>query len=220
MKIITVLIILTLFIGCDDMNNINQEYIDRGETIYTGVVDSIEASPGYNRVRVNWFINSDPRVKKTVIYWNEGKDSTVVQITRQDNIPTHHELTFSVPEGAYVFQFVTKDNEGHHSVNTTFSEISVSIYGDRYIAGLSNRPVASINTTKITWGDVESVTILYTTVSYVDDEGVKQVIKVENDSTETPLPGAQAGTDVSVVTTFIPVNGLDEVNALPRVYTL
>jgi hypothetical protein len=202
------------------MNNINQEYIDRGETIYTGVVDSIKASPGYNRVRVNWYINSDPRVRKTVIYWNEGKDSTVVQVSRQDNTPTYHELTFAVPEGAYVFQFVTQDNEGHHSVNTTFSEISVNIYGNRYIAGLNNRPVASVNTTKIVWGDVESVTIQYTTVYYTDDAGAAQVIRVENDVTETPLPGAQTGTAISVVTTFKPLNGLDEVDALPRVYTL
>jgi len=221
--ILTIMLCLSaalLYIACDDMNSINQEYLDRGETIYTGVVDSVLASPGNNRVWFNWFINYDPRITKTVIYWNEKKDSTVIPINRTSTDVKSFETTLNIAEGSYVFQFVTKDDEGHYSVNITTSEISVDVYGARYIAGLMNRSVSSITTSKIVWGDVETASLLFTTVSYTDKNGVSRSIRVENDEAETTLTDAQTGIRVSIVSTFLPVGGLDEVEALAKTYTL
>ena len=58
----------SLLVGCDGMNSINQKYYDRGETIYTGIVDSINVYPGYGKVAFDWQINADPRINKLIAY--------------------------------------------------------------------------------------------------------------------------------------------------------
>lgn len=58
--------------SCENINDVHEEYLKRGEEIYTGVVDSLEAYPGNERIKFTWMINADPRITKTVIYWNDG----------------------------------------------------------------------------------------------------------------------------------------------------
>jgi hypothetical protein len=202
------------------MNSIHQEYLDRGEAVYTGVVDSVKAKPGFKRAWLQWYLNSDLRITKTVIYWNDSRDSMVIDISRTENAPSEHETIIPVKEGSYVFRFNTKDNLGHSSVNATFSEITVNVYGDTYVRNQINRTVTSINTSKIVWGPIESVTMLYTTVSYTDTSGETKTVRAENSDTETPIPDAQAGTTVTVFSTFMPKGGLDEINGLPKTYNL
>ncbi|MDR1517263.1 MAG: DUF4998 domain-containing protein [Dysgonamonadaceae bacterium] len=205
--------------GCDDMYSIHQEYLDRGEAVYTGVVDSVKAKAGYKRTWVQWFLNSDPRITKTVIFWNDNKDSLVVDISRSVNEPSAHETIIPVAEGSYVFKFITRDNFGHRSVDATFSEITVNVYGDTYVRNQINRTITSVAPSKIVWGVIETETMLYTTITYTDTSGEEKVVKVENSDTETAI-AAQSGTIVTVVSTFQPKNGLDEVNGLPKTYEI
>jgi hypothetical protein len=209
--------------ACDDMNSLHQDDIDRGETIYTGKVDSIKAFPGNNRVRFSWLVDSDPRITKTVIYWNSGKDSTVIPVTRTvaDTVTASTEL--AIPEGAYTFEFVTKDDYGHRSLKV---ETSVSIYGEKYGATLPNRNIRTMEasagpTLKIIWSPVETVTALYTVLQYMDytnpSNPVQQTVRIENDVTETILENIRLEPFL-VTTTYNPENGLDPVDATTREY--
>jgi hypothetical protein len=203
------------------MNSVNQAYLDRGETFYTGKISSLQAIPGNGRVKFLWTVNSDPRITRTMIYWNEGVDSATVAVnrTRPDSIELEHVL--SLPEGNYVFEFVTKDDKGHRSLGV---ERTVGIYGVKYIASLQNRNVASITLSKITWLSTVSSTIQYVTVRYTDytdpDHPEQKALRVENADTETTLSGAKSGEELSVTTSYLPENGLDIVDALPKIYTL
>jgi hypothetical protein len=214
---------LLFFAGCEDMNSINQEYFDRGETFYTGKIDSLKSFPGNGRVRFSWQINSDPRITRTVIYWeqNNGIDSSAVAVNRTNSGVVELEKELNLPEGNYIFEFVTKDDDGNRSLAV---ERSVSIYGNKYIASLQNRDVSSVTVSKITWLAISSQTIQYTTVRYTDytdpNNPVSKAVRVENRDMETPLPGAKSGEELSVITSYLPVNGLDIVDALPKVYTL
>ena len=38
--------------SCENINDVHEEYLKRGEEIYTGVVDSLEAYPGNERIKV------------------------------------------------------------------------------------------------------------------------------------------------------------------------
>jgi hypothetical protein len=211
--------ILFLFAACGDMNDINREYLLRGESIYTGAVDSISSAPGFNKVWFRWRLNADPRITKTVIYWNDSRDSTVVAIDRAINQPDYHETTFAVAEGSYVFKFVSKDDYGNKSVNAGTSEASVNIYGERYRQGLHARGISSVDPTRIVWYNAETTT-LYTTVTYTDTNGAHVVLRIENEEMETSLPDAASGITVIIVTTFLPAGGLDEVESPPRTLTL
>jgi hypothetical protein len=130
-------------------------------------------------------------------------------------------MELSLPEGHYIFKFVTKDNNGNHSLAV---ERSVSIYGDKYIALLQNRNVVSVSVSKIKWAAVSSQETLYTTVQYADytdpDHPATRTLRVKNEDTETVLPGAKSGEPLSVTTSYLPANGIDIVDALPKIYTL
>jgi hypothetical protein len=210
--------------GCDDMNSLHQQYIDRGEIFYTGKCDSVKAFAGNGRVKFTWLLNSDPRINRTMIYWNGGIDSVEIPVTRAQKGVILLETILPVKEGSYSFIFVTMDAKGHSSLEV---ERSTQIYGPKYIATLTNRNLSfrlTGNSLTINWNPVESEYIQYTTVNYTDysnpaNPAPKSVV-VANESTQTLLPGIRAGDTFSVISTFLPENGLDMIDASPREYTL
>ena len=56
--------------ACGDMDSIHEQYSGRPEKIYIGRVDSLKAHGGLNRTMLSWYMNSDPKIDSTVIYWN------------------------------------------------------------------------------------------------------------------------------------------------------
>lgn len=189
------LFLLYILSACDDVNSIHQKYYDEGEDIYTGVVDSLKAYAGYEKVRFSWEVNGDPRITKTVIYWNQRADSTIVQVNRTQSgrLPIIYDLT-NMEEGNYIFEFITRDAEGHFSLPT---EIVVLVYGDSYIQTLRNRIVSSITkqadkSMLIQWDAIASSAIQYVTVKYKIGDA-EQSIRVENEETQTVLKGLNTG---------------------------
>ncbi|MDR2775393.1 MAG: carbohydrate-binding protein [Tannerella sp.] len=140
MKFFGICFCLLCIMSCEDMNSISQEYFDRGETFYTGKIRSLQSLSGNNRVKFLWTVNSDPRITKTVIYWNEGMDSTTVAVNRTQPDSVQLEKVIELPERNYLFEFVTKDDAGHRSLSV---ERSVTVYGEKYTASLPNRDVVS-----------------------------------------------------------------------------
>jgi hypothetical protein len=218
-------ICLFCFVACEDMDILHQEYLDRGEEIYTGIIDSLKAFPGNNRVKFTWQINSDPRITKTVIYWNEGLDSLIVEANRTQTGPIKMETLFSIPEGSYIFEFITKDNEGHRSLS---SERTVEVYGEKYASILRNRVIKSMNlndgnSLRLVWHPTEA-TVQYATIRYTDytdpSNPVQQNVRVENQATETVLSGVRPGETLSVITSHLPEGSLDILDTLPREYII
>lgn len=203
-------------IACDDINSLHEEYLDWGEIIYTGAVDSLKAYPGDNRVKLTWEIGLDPRITKVVIYWDSRLDSVVIPVNRTQPERMEMEHLINIPEGGYLFEVATKDDEGHQSM---YTEKSVDVYGTKYAALLRNRMVSSMAYTsdtelKITWSKVEYATTQYTTVRYNG-----KTIKVENDDTTTLLT-VTPGETFEVYSNHLPVGGLDTIDALPKVYKM
>lgn len=216
-------IMLFSMIRCDDMNSIHEKYYDLGEDIYTGVVDSLKSFSGYEKIKFNWEINADPRITKSVIFWNNRADSIVVDVNRTQSgrLPMTYNIS-SIAEGSYVFEFITRDDEGHFSLPT---EIVVEVYGDSYIESLKNRSIASIakqadGSMLIEWDDIASTTVQYVTVNYMVNDTMKSV-RVENDDTETVLTGLKTGDIISIVTTHLPTDdALETLDALPKEYAM
>jgi hypothetical protein len=130
---------------------------------------------------------------------------------------------FAIPEGAYTFEFITKDDYGHRSLKV---ETSVSIYGEKYGATLPNRNIRIMEASagpalKITWSPVETVTALYTVLKYTDYTNpaspVQRTVRIENEETETVLDNIRLE-PFQVTTTYKPENGLDPVDATTREY--
>lgn len=222
-KFITALCLLFSMIACDNMNSLHEDDLKQGEILYTGIVDSVKALVGNNRIQFSWLINADPRIKKTVIYWNEGRDSSVIDVNRTADGILLMEKELNIPEGSYIFEFVTKDNNEHRSLSV---ELPVEIYGEKYGSLLANRDISSMTVSSgpdlnIVWSGVVSNALLYSTLVYTDHSNpsnpVQKTIRVENDDLSTFLPGIRLE-PFTVVSTYKPTGGLDEVNAQTRSY--
>lgn len=230
MKIIAKLIFslcLLCFIACDNINSLHEQYLERGEGIYTGVIDSLKAFPGNNRIKMTWEINADPRITQTVIYWADRTDSLVIDVNRLKPGVMLMEAIFDIPEGSYIFEIITKDDFGNKSL---YVQKTVEVYGDKFIAQLKSRRIASFsavtnNTVTINWLTVEDLTLLHTTVQYKDYTNplnpVIKTVKVENKELKTQLSGIKAGEKITVISSFLPVaEALDVTDALPKLYDL
>ena len=134
------------------------------------------------------------------------------------------ETIVNLPEGTYIFEFATKDDDGHQSL---YVEQSVEIYGDKLIQTLRNRNVEDIsdisgNSTKVSWYPIEDQTIQYTTIKYLDfsdpDNPTEKKLRIENTEMETTLSGIRSGEILEVVSSHLPANGLDIIDALPKGY--
>ena len=215
-------ILMSLASGCDDMNSINQKYYDQGERIYTGVVDSIKVFPGYEKVEFSWLINADPRITKVVLYWNQRADSVVVPVQREVyKVDTMVYRIESIPEGNYIFEFLTRDDDGHKSLT---KETSVTVYGEEYCSTLMNRSVISISkqadgSVLIEWGYVPSENIQYTIVEYPVDGGT-DTVHVSNSSSSTVISGPNTGDEIKVSSVYLMENALEEIAAGSRTYTV
>jgi hypothetical protein len=220
--VIPLLFLLCTAISCDDINSIHQKYYDQGEDIYTGIIDSLKTYAGYGRVRFEWEVNADPRITKVIIYWRQRADSVTVDVnrTQSGSIPMSYYLE-NINEGSYIFEFMTRDNDGHHSLT---KEATVTVYGEAYAQTLRNRGVSSIvkqlnGDMLITWDAISSRDILYTTIEYTLN-GETESIRVENSDTETSLTKLQSGDAISVCTTYLPENSLDLMDSPKRIFTM
>jgi len=210
--------ILMAIACCDDMNSVSKEFYDRGEMIYTVMPDSLFATPGYNKVRIDVKLPTDKRITKAIVYWDEQRDSAVIDVT---STPSKQSVVKELPEGVYLMEAMTKDNYGHRSRSLN---VTVEVYGDTYISNLRNRGVQTVKTeatgATITWYAIETTSIQYATVEYSDYTNaaspVKRTVQVSNDATTTFLSGAKSGERYTIVTRFHPEGGLDAVDALPK----
>ncbi|MDR3245333.1 MAG: DUF4998 domain-containing protein [Prevotellaceae bacterium] len=219
------LCLLMCIMSCDDNNSLHQKYLDEGETLYAGKVEAILPMPGNERIKFEWALNSDPRIYKTVFFWNDGEDSEEVLINRSQSGFLIKEATFDIPEGIHTFEIINVDDEGHTSIPV---EITAQIYGPTYISRLLNRTIKSSSlsgsTLTIDWASIESDLVQYTTVRYTDRTNpanpVARSLVVENSDTQTVIEGVEEEDVFSVSTAYLPEGGLDILDAVPVEYTI
>lgn len=220
--IAALILAVSLMASCDDMNSINQKYYDRGETIYTGIVDSINVYPGYEKVAFDWLINADPRITKVVMFWNMRQDSLVVPVNRTVyKIDTMAYTIESIPEGNYIFEFITRDDEGNHYIT---KEATVIVYGEDYCKTLRNRSLSSLSRdseggTVLSWIDSPSTDILYSLVRYKVG-GIEKIDTVYNLETTTTLTGLATGDEIAISSVYLLKGALEPITAAPRYYTV
>jgi hypothetical protein len=215
------LYLMQSLVSCDGMNDIHKKYYDMGEGIYTGALSALSIQYGFEKVHFMCLLNADPRITKTIIYWNLRQDSVEIPIVRTQSGSIVIERTLTLPEGNYSFQFVTRDDQGHSSLAR---EASVEILGNTYKQGLRNRSVISIEklTTgdmQIKWDAIASKEIQYVAL-YYELNGQPQTTIVENSETVTVLTGLQTGDKLSVVTYFLPPYSMELFDAPARTFTM
>lgn len=140
------------FIGCSDMNDKHELFMEEGERIYIGKVDSLKIFPGKNRVNIRFWA-SDPRVKSVRFYWTPSSDSILIDVIKTSPLDSF-EVSIgetsgftTIKEGNYILEAITYDDAGNSSIPY---EATMKIYGDKYRSTLTNRVLSSMEYTNET----------------------------------------------------------------------
>ena len=212
-KILSIIaFICTLFIaGCSDLNDMHQKYLDRGEKIYVGKIDSLKVNGGYYRAQIEGLMHYANTAKECVIRW--GKDSVVVSLDNFSMNDTLRVIIDGLEEGNNEFYVQTYDKDGNSSLNELCAGI---VYGEQYINTLAQKFISGLKLENdgihISWGyaeDVVAVEIEYETQT----QGMVRLIEPGNVS-KTILPDWKAGGKISYKNAIIPAG-----KAIDTLYT-
>jgi hypothetical protein len=203
---ILVLAAMVLFVASCSKSDEFKQYNANGENSYTGKLDSAKVFSGRLRVRLTGILPADPKITKTVIWWNDKRDSIVFPVIK-GGTPQLFDKIFNVDEGVKIFKIQTFDAAGNASVVVNATGI---VYGPRYESGLLNRPnigneLLSNGSTVMTWDNFDTTSgakgtiSQYTTVSNM----VASVYTPVSQPTST-LPNFKSGTTISYKTMYLP----------------
>lgn len=168
-----------LISSCDKMEDGYMEFTKGGEKIYLGKADSVNVFSGRNRIKVSWLLLSDPKINKSIIYWNEKADSAIVNVQRTDGVDTISVLLDNMLEQTYNFEIYNYDGAGHSSIK---EEAIGTVYGDNYANSIINRSFekavyeTSSKSVNINWygGSSEAVEV---EIIYTNENGEQKTIK-------------------------------------------
>jgi hypothetical protein len=206
--------------SCDKMDDNYKDFVKGGEIVYTGRVDSLRVFPGRNRLRLQWLLVSDPKITRCKVFWNNRKDSAVIEVKKTAATDTIKHTISNLASGVYAFEVYSYDNLGHSSSK---AEVTGTVYGDNYAESIFNRPLDSAiyhpsdKRTVLKWFGVSdqaiSVEVKYTGI----DGTIKTIIQVPvlnpNMPNDKPamldslvLPGYKTGTTFTYRTGYKPVS--------------
>ncbi|MEI6948182.1 DUF4998 domain-containing protein [Paraflavisolibacter sp. H34] len=183
-----------------------KEYTAGGETLYTGKLDSVKVYSGNQRVQVLGLLPADPKITKTKITWNDGRDSAVYDITKGVGIDSFKRI-IPVTEGIQVFKIQNFDAAGNSSLTVTQTGVA---YGPKYAAGLSNRPVSRAEvlangSAEVAWDSFDTTTgVKGTWVRYTRTNNNADSVFVPVSQQLTTLPDFKAGTSLTLRTKYLP----------------
>lgn len=194
-----------------------KQYMQGGEIVYPGRVDSVTVQAGYKRAQLSVILGNDPLVTRLRIYWNNQQDSLEVPVDH-----THDTLAVIVPnlaEGNYNFTLYTLDKTGHTSVVYNASGV---VYGDSYISSLTNRTLKTVTQSKngqqiqLTWADAAGGE-LRTEINYTGVNGTQQQIMLQASETTITLPDYQGSSKLTYRSLYRPDSTAFEDFSLPAV---
>jgi hypothetical protein len=172
---IACIFIATLIFGSCKKWDDYKKYIAAGEIVYPGAASGVTVLPGNGRVLLTWVQGIDTKVKKYVVTWANGADSTVFTAASIKSGDTVKYYIDHLEESTYSFIIYTIDDQGHRSVPTEMPAIGV--YGPKYAGTLLNRTIDGIayepgtKMLTITWKTPDTVNTS-TDIWYTDTLGV------------------------------------------------
>ncbi len=67
-------------------------------------------------MQLSWLLISDPKISRAKIYWNNHKDSAMLDIKRTSGVDTIRYVINNIEERAYTFEVYNFDRDGNTSV--------------------------------------------------------------------------------------------------------
>jgi hypothetical protein len=191
------------------MNELSDRFMERGETVYAAIVDSVSCKAGYNRILMEFFIKSQ-KIETVRVYWNNNKDSVDVYIGSQSGY--YSAWLNNLPEDSYLFTLVSFDKKGNYSLKSEIEGFSV---GTDFLANARNRIILSAIcdetlTGTITWGATTD-NLVYSEVRYQTNSGGTRTERILADATVLICSDVKRGEVFEYRSVFLPENGADSI---------
>ncbi|GHT24386.1 hypothetical protein FACS189430_09200 [Bacteroidia bacterium] len=212
-------ILLTIYVvmlaACADLNDIQQEYIDRGERIYTGKAESLTVNGGLHRLQVTGTMQYAKAAEYCMLRWTNGTDTDSLKVPASNwqATDTMKVILNGLNEGAYRIFVQTYDKEGNSSLNV---ECNGNVYGESFILSANANIISQIkflmpSVIELSWAvseKAESVEVVYESKT-----GNKTLFLPGNTAT-TELSDWKIGGEIKSRTAIIP-----EAGAIDMIYT-
>lgn len=198
------------------MNDIQSQFADLEETVYLGKVDSIKFFPGNEKVKITWYVSADPKIDKTIIYWNMRNDSIVKEFNRNmSGVQKDSIIINNLPEGSTLFEFRNISKTGESSL---FSKAAANVWGTDYADRLYARKIVyqdfdyegsalNLGFSPVFNGD----SVVYSEVIYTNKLNEQKTIRIERGVNSVNLPNFSDGSQVQFRTAFFPPQGIDTI---------
>jgi Domain of unknown function/Domain of unknown function (DUF5013) len=185
-----------------------KKYIKNGEILYTGKADSLLVHPGRNRVELSWLLIADPKVSRSKIYWNNRRDSAIIDIKRTSGVDTIRFVINNLEERAYSFEVFNFDKDGNISVRT---EANGFVYGPLYEDALLSRAIGNTEMRDgnaiIPWANIDTTGgIIGMELQYTSSDHVLHdtIIRAEPEMQITTLPDYLSASNFRYRTLYLP----------------
>lgn len=203
--------LLLLFPACSGMQDDIKGYLDEGETIYVGKIDSIKVHPGKNRIMVEVMMPYGMTQTNCIFAWKspsgkaESKEFDIVRTSEEDIFQFYLE---QLEEGQHDFKVITKDVKNNSSIIVDVGGYS---YGEVYQSTLDNRNINSISISgensldaQIDWLPINNEQFNGCDIEYDKSDGTTGKIKTKKDETTTILPSYKAEGNMKWSSTYLP----------------
>lgn len=176
----------SLFQACSDITDMQREWLDRGETLYVGKLDSLKFRGGLNRVQMEGLLTYIRSAERGVVTWNDQKLDFQIDDIKQGG-DTARLLIDNLEEGTYRFYVQTFDKDGNQSLK---EECYGYVYGDEYRMTQSPKFISEMKP------DPEKMLLLWN----ASDDAIKVLLTYENKDGEMismTLPGNVKQTEIA-----------------------
>ncbi|MBO9592571.1 MAG: DUF4998 domain-containing protein [Niabella sp.] len=212
-----------LLSSCDKMDDIQKKFSEKEEAVYLGKVDSVKSYPGFGKAKLVYYMNADPKVESTIIYWNLRKDSIVKPFNRTGTGGQKDSVVLeNLPEGSILVEFRNVNNKGETSL---FSSATVTVWGAKFADGLRARTLTALDydynqssynldLSPATPGD----SVIYSVIEYDTKSSGKKTVKVERAINNVVLSDFPDGGALNLRTVFYPPQGIDTVYGADKTF--
>ena len=203
--------------SCYDITDTQKEWLDKGEKIYVGKIDSMYVRSGMNRVEIvgnSKYLRTAVRCEVT--YNNEKLDFAISDIVKDNGKVSI--IIDNLAKGMYYFDVTTFDNDGNSSITT---EVFGTVYGEEDLLTETPRRISAMTelwdgSLEIKWNDTQ---VDYFIVTYEDKDGKMQTMRIEGDVETTNIKSWKRNGKIQVSTYILKnKNDLDYLALIPVEY--
>lgn len=119
------------------MTDYRDQYLKGEEKVYPGKPINVTAYPGNGRVMLRWTQSPDPSISAYKIYWNNHRDSLIVNAADVTSNGQVNVFVNNVDDYIYTFYIHSMDAKGN--VSAPYEINNVRAYANLYTSNLYNR---------------------------------------------------------------------------------